>query len=805
MTVIAFTRRTLSNLLHNHTQRSRNCLTPRSAVAFFSIALLAFAGCSPDEGKVSTSPDIQQSGREENASSSAHSGVTIVSQKSTSASSKLTSPLNPKRPPVVEQIASNPSITKPRTTKTPDRSHVSAPPTSDTHTGPRPAATIVPATQDDQQERVLGKIKSPEGSAIALAPKGQDFETRLAAERNKFFQKSQDHFRKIKPNTGNLERHVFNEAGLSFGKKFYDGFKFTVPQTGGGLYWRFVVEPNPKRTLGSGWKDPKMSGWYILPVEGEMKGFSNADYQTVKVGAEKFSFTAQTLEEKHLVPGKTYIIWFQFDTKQPAGVVLELNLGKIPRGDWLALNKTIVEGRKQRVGTNPAQPMNDVARNESSGGQQSKSDPPISKNPIVPVPAAANSKSPAISNVSEQANKRGSLKTVGTLLSFSGLEIEWKGEVRATAVSEMYVVLLVLNEIGNGTKECHLLVYDRSTGKSLHRINVTPEHYRGDRPIAAANSLMRHRTHVTNRLSQLLCIKGDKLVLCLPGYQTSDRRSLFSGAACLVDLKSGKLLTLSVDSVFFKDERKSKGMHMAAFGHTAAITGDIVAISTPEYDRDSPSYNTGLGRVDLFRHSGGQRLGTLHPQQSDFGTSTDSDSKNEIHFGYELATNGKYLVVAVDRVSSVEPGVEARPSAVIYEVATRRRVGEIRIGANRVNVLGMICSGNTLAVHTTRTGQDNSKVILCNLPDGKIIKTIEEPMPDNVKTFGFSGSTLALFDKKSAPLGVKTISLYDVKTGTRKGQIALNIQGPLSMGDGFISINGSGNIGYAALFYDLRK
>ena len=110
----------------------------------------------------------------------------------------------------------------------------------------------------------------------------------------------------------------------------------------------------------------------------------------------------------------------------------------------------------------------------------------------------------------------------------------------------------------------------------------------------------------------------------------------------------------------------------------------------------------------------------------------------------------------------------------------------------------------------------------------KVVRTIEEPIPSEALTFGFSGSTLALFDEQQPSQGAKTISLHDVKTGTRKGQIALaipaaltiqrargigpvkkgelkDIEGQISVGDGFISINGYYYTnGYLALYHDLR-
>jgi WD40 repeat protein len=78
---------------------------------------------------------------------------------------------------------------------------------------------------------------------------------------------------------------------------------------------------------------PHMTNWYILPLEGTMKGFKNfSRVQNIRVkGAqlpEKQTMTFQRLTGGELKPGREYLLWFRYNTTERVDLQLCLHLSE---------------------------------------------------------------------------------------------------------------------------------------------------------------------------------------------------------------------------------------------------------------------------------------------------------------------------------------------------------------------------------------------------------------------------------------------------------------------------------------------
>ena len=78
---------------------------------------------------------------------------------------------------------------------------------------------------------------------------------------------------------------------------------------------------------------PGMTNWYIMPLEGTMKGFKNfTRMQNIRVkGAqlpENQTMTFQRLTGGELKPGREYLLWFRYKTAKPADLQLCLHLSE---------------------------------------------------------------------------------------------------------------------------------------------------------------------------------------------------------------------------------------------------------------------------------------------------------------------------------------------------------------------------------------------------------------------------------------------------------------------------------------------
>jgi hypothetical protein len=102
-----------------------------------------------------------------------------------------------------------------------------------------------------------------------------------------------------------------NARPMELGGRYYDGFRFTAPETGSpDLLWAFAPRPAP------------FQSWFILPVtEGMKVGFEDYYHgypeknDTNEAAANDFN--VQFLNGRKLEPGREYFIWFGGDTNKP--------------------------------------------------------------------------------------------------------------------------------------------------------------------------------------------------------------------------------------------------------------------------------------------------------------------------------------------------------------------------------------------------------------------------------------------------------------------------------------------------------
>jgi hypothetical protein len=123
---------------------------------------------------------------------------------------------------------------------------------------------------------------------------------------------------------------------IEFQGEYYCGFQFTIPEWfDGNFSWMYLLATT--ETNG----DRRISGpsWYIIPKTGHMTGFeffntrNVAQYPQLK---ERFpnthDVTVQGLLKNRLEPGKTYGIWFSFETRELPDIAIAITV-RSPRGE----------------------------------------------------------------------------------------------------------------------------------------------------------------------------------------------------------------------------------------------------------------------------------------------------------------------------------------------------------------------------------------------------------------------------------------------------------------------------------------
>jgi len=111
---------------------------------------------------------------------------------------------------------------------------------------------------------------------------------------------------------------ALNRTPVVHNGKYYDAIRFRWPETGGKFIWSMA---RPDRPL----------SWYIIPVNGRMRGFegSRSRWLTADVdgvGKTETEVVFQELRTVGFEPGKEYLLWFSFDDKKPADIPVSLNV-----------------------------------------------------------------------------------------------------------------------------------------------------------------------------------------------------------------------------------------------------------------------------------------------------------------------------------------------------------------------------------------------------------------------------------------------------------------------------------------------
>jgi hypothetical protein len=118
--------------------------------------------------------------------------------------------------------------------------------------------------------------------------------------------------------------------------EYYCGFQFTTPDWfDGNFSWMFLLAV----TEADGHRMISGPSWYIVPKTGHMTGFEF--FNTRKVAQyphlkERFpntqDVTIQGLLKNRLEPGKTYAIWFSFETRELPDIAIAITV-RSPRGE----------------------------------------------------------------------------------------------------------------------------------------------------------------------------------------------------------------------------------------------------------------------------------------------------------------------------------------------------------------------------------------------------------------------------------------------------------------------------------------
>ena len=113
----------------------------------------------------------------------------------------------------------------------------------------------------------------------------------------------------------------FTNAPLVVDGLLYQAIRFTAPAQPADLVWSFVLE-NVAHNNGN---------FYILPEHGDMEGFTyfhtrklHSDLPAIGKSGDGLIF--QRLDREFLVPGQSYLIWFQNMYREVPSVTLSLNL-----------------------------------------------------------------------------------------------------------------------------------------------------------------------------------------------------------------------------------------------------------------------------------------------------------------------------------------------------------------------------------------------------------------------------------------------------------------------------------------------
>ena len=150
-------------------------------------------------------------------------------------------------------------------------------------------------------------------------------EEERVALRNRTLQEHFADFPVIEPNTDSQAAAYvtvsFTNEPLVVDGLLYQAIRFTAPAQPADLTWSFVLE-NAAHNKGN---------FYILPEHGDMEGFTyfhtrklHSDLPAIGKTGDGLIF--QRLDRAFLVPGQSYLIWFQNMYREVPSVTLSLNL-----------------------------------------------------------------------------------------------------------------------------------------------------------------------------------------------------------------------------------------------------------------------------------------------------------------------------------------------------------------------------------------------------------------------------------------------------------------------------------------------
>ncbi len=133
-----------------------------------------------------------------------------------------------------------------------------------------------------------------------------------------------------------------------------DAVRLAVPATGGDLVWSFAIPRS-------------CSSWYIIPAAGSGPGFSDfargRHYrESTWPSDQSYRPFLQTLAADQLVPGREYLIWFEFTSDAPAEIHAAVRFAKPPAKGWddaaieqtLGLTPADADQRAERFATRGA-------------------------------------------------------------------------------------------------------------------------------------------------------------------------------------------------------------------------------------------------------------------------------------------------------------------------------------------------------------------------------------------------------------------------------------------------------------------
>ena len=163
-------------------------------------------------------------------------------------------------------------------------------------------------------------------ASVPIAIEASDIpESEIEAYRAKILQSHADQFVEMSPNTtlanAAYTNIVFSGDPIVVNGKLYNAFSFVVPKQQAGLRWSFITPQAGDNN----------AQWYIIPVEGNMRGFSTfesriLDQDVPEIAEKGDGVLFQWLPGDRLKPDTRYLMWFNCRFREIPSVTLSLNI-----------------------------------------------------------------------------------------------------------------------------------------------------------------------------------------------------------------------------------------------------------------------------------------------------------------------------------------------------------------------------------------------------------------------------------------------------------------------------------------------